>query len=74
MRELAPYLQAWIEIVRRISGGKTDLDVTEVQVFFVFGAINSVLDWHHGHRAKRFSYDDLRAILKRMLLDGLGAG
>jgi AcrR family transcriptional regulator len=72
-RELAPYLQAWIEILGRVSGGKTDLDVTEAQVFFVFGAINSVLEWHHGHRAKRFSYDDLRAILKRMLLDGLGA-
>ena len=71
MRELAPYLQAWIEILRRVSGRKADLDVTEAQVFFVFGAINSLPDWHYGRRAKRFTFDDLRAILKRLLLDGL---
>jgi AcrR family transcriptional regulator len=71
-RELAPYLKSWIGILRRAAGQKqSNVAVTEIQVFFIFGAINSILEWHYGQRADRFSLDDLRGILRDMLLRGL---
>jgi AcrR family transcriptional regulator len=74
-RELAPYLKAWVEVLRRVSGkGQQTPAVTEIQVFFVFGAINSIEEWHYGRRAERFSLSDLRNILRQMLLNGIASG
>jgi AcrR family transcriptional regulator len=74
-RELAPYLKAWVDVLRRVSGKNQQTPaVTEIQVFFVFGAINSIEEWHYGRRAERFSLDDLRDILRHMLLGGIASG
>ncbi|HTT83805.1 MAG TPA: TetR/AcrR family transcriptional regulator [Rhizomicrobium sp.] len=74
-RELTPYLRAWMRILNRVGGkGRRNSAVTEIQVFFVFGAINSIEEWHYGHRAERFSLDDLRDILRNMLLHGFASG
>jgi AcrR family transcriptional regulator len=74
-RELAPYLKAWVDVLRRVSGkSQQSPAVTEIQVFFVFGAINSIEEWHYGRRAERFSLDDLRNILRLMLLGGIASG
>jgi AcrR family transcriptional regulator len=74
-RELAPYLKAWVDVLRRVSGKSQQTPaVTEIQVFFVFGAINSIEEWHYGRRAERFSLDDLRDILRHMLLSGIASG
>jgi hypothetical protein len=46
--------------------------VTEVHAFFIFGALDSIVEWHYGRRAERFSLDDLRVLLRDMLLYGVG--
>ncbi len=71
-RELSPYLKNWVEILRRVAGKRAhDPGLTEIQVFFIFGAINSIEEWHYGWRAERFSLDDLRGVLRDMLLRGI---
>jgi AcrR family transcriptional regulator len=73
-RELAPYLKAWVGVLNRVAGKKAQSSpVTEIQVFFVFGAINSIEEWHYGRRAERFDLDDLRHILRGMLLSGIAS-
>jgi AcrR family transcriptional regulator len=72
-RQLSPYLHAWMAILDRVHGAAIQEPiVTEVQVFFIFGAMNSITEWHYGKRADRFSLDDLRVLLRGMLLNGIG--
>lgn len=71
--ELSPYLTAWMGILRRVYRRTDDKqDLAEIHVFFIFGAMNSVIEWHYGRRAERFSLDSLRAILRDLLFRGLG--
>jgi AcrR family transcriptional regulator len=73
-RELSPYLKSWVGILNRVAGRKPrDSAIAEIQVFFVFGAINSIEEWHYGRRAERFALDDLCDILRNMLLHGVAS-
>jgi AcrR family transcriptional regulator len=72
---LAPYLGGWMGILRHVYGkAPVRPEISEVHVFFIFGAVNSIVEWHYGRRAELFSLDDLRVILRDMLLRGLGPG
>lgn len=72
-RELSPYLKAWMGVLQRVRGAPPrNSAITEVQAFFIFGALDSIVEWHYGRRAERFSLDDLRVVLRDMLLQGIG--
>ena len=73
-RELQPYLKAWVDVLTRIHGAKApETAVLEAQALFIFGAVDSIAEWRYGRRAERFSVDDLRVLLREMLLRGIGA-
>jgi TetR/AcrR family transcriptional regulator, cholesterol catabolism regulator len=72
-RELSPYLKAWMGVLQRVHGKPAqDSAITEVHAFFIFGALDSIVEWHYGARAERFSLDNLRVLLRDMLLHGIG--